>query len=32
MVISKLDCRGCRWWCSCCMWENWRWPKLVRKP
>jgi len=21
--LSKL---GCRWWCSCCMYEDWRWP------
>jgi len=19
------DCRSCRWWCSCCMWEDCRW-------
>jgi len=18
--LSKPDCRGCRWWCSCCIW------------
>jgi len=26
IVLSKPDCRCCRWWCSCCMWENCRWP------
>ena len=24
IVLSKPDCRGCRWWCSCCMREDWR--------
>jgi len=26
IVLSKPDCCGCRQWCSCCMWEDWRWP------
>jgi len=26
IVLSKPDCRGCRWWCSSCMWKDWRWP------
>jgi len=25
IVLSKPDCRGRRWWWSCCMWEEWRW-------
>jgi len=35
IVLSKPHCRGCRWWCSCCMWENWKTDvghKLVHKP
>ena len=26
IVLCKPVCRGCRWWCSCCMWEDCRWP------
>jgi len=26
IVLSKPDCRCCRWWCSCCIWEDCRWP------
>jgi len=26
IVLCKSDCWCCRWWCSCCMREDCRWP------